>query len=367
MKLAFLVISTLFISTAFSQINVTVSGYIFNPMSDSVFIVQNVGEKNIKYLGAPISKDGNFEIKGSIPAPDYYSFQLANDQVHLILKNNSEIKIYGDGSNLNGFTNIVNSQESSIMHKYVMDLDAWGGKIAKAQEDIKKDPSKKEEISSKMTAESKKFESTQRSFIARNANSPALYATISSIDVNKDFATYQSVVTQLNKCFGESPSIVALNKNYLIIKAQVDAKNTLAPGKIAPDFEETKPDGSTMKLSDLRGKVVLLDFWASWCGPCRRENPAVVKLYEQYKDLGFTIMSVSLDKSKDKWIAAIEKDNLTWPNHVSDLNFWQSKAAQLYGVNSIPFTVLIDAEGKVIKTKLRAHDLAIELERIFSK
>ena len=120
-----------------------------------------------------------------------------------------------------------------------------------------------------------------------------------------------------------------------------------------------------MKLSDLRGKVVLLDFWASWCGPCRRENPAVVALYEKYKDEGFTVMSVSLDKSRDSWIAAIEKDGLSWPNHVSDLQFWSSRVPKMYNVRGIPFTVLIDAEGNIIKTKLRAHQLELELKRIF--
>jgi len=144
-----------------------------------------------------------------------------------------------------------------------------------------------------------------------------------------------------------------------------EANNILAPGKEAPDFEENKIDGTTMKLSDLRGKVVLLDFWASWCGPCRKENPAVVALYNKYKDDGFTIMSVSLDKNKDSWIAAIEKDGLTWPNHVSDLNFWSSRVPKMYNVRGIPFTVLIDEEGNIIKTKLRAHQLEIELKRIF--
>ncbi len=120
-----------------------------------------------------------------------------------------------------------------------------------------------------------------------------------------------------------------------------------------------------MELSDLKGKVVLIDFWASWCGPCRRENPAVVALYKKYKDDGFTILSVSLDKDKAKWIAAIEKDGLVWPNHVSDLKFWQAKVARLYGVNSIPYTVLLDKDGNIIRTKLRSHDLAVELEKIF--
>ena len=133
-------------------------------------------------------------------------------------------------------------------------------------------------------------------------------------------------------CFKQSPTVAKAYKRFEAVLAQKNASNQLAPGKLAPDFEETKTDGSKMKLSDLRGSVVLIDFWASWCGPCRRENPAVVQLYEQYKDQGFTVISVSLDKDKAKWLAAIEKDNLSWPNHVSDLGSWNSKVARQYGV-----------------------------------
>ena len=135
---------------------------------------------------------------------------------------------------------------------------------------------------------------------------------------------------------------------------------------MAPDFEELKLDRkTTMKLSDLRGQVVLLDFWASWCGPCRKENPTVVRLYEKYKDQGFTVMSVSLDQNEERWKQAIEKDQLSWPNHVSDLKGWSSAAPKKYSVRGIPFTVLIDKEGKIIDTNLRGAMLEQELARIF--
>jgi len=120
-----------------------------------------------------------------------------------------------------------------------------------------------------------------------------------------------------------------------------------------------------MKLSDLKGKVVLIDFWASWCGPCRKENPNVVKTYEKYKADGFTIMSVSLDTDREKWLAAIKQDNLTWPNHVSDLKGWSSKVGRMYEVGSVPFTVLIDREGRIIKVNLRGEALEKELSKIF--
>jgi peroxiredoxin len=193
-----------------------------------------------------------------------------------------------------------------------------------------------------------------------------LLPVISTIDAENDFATYESIVTQLVTSFGDSPSIKELNKAYLQKKAAKEAANLLAPGKEAPDFTELKTDGkTTMKLSDLRGQVVLLDFWASWCGPCRKENPNVTRLYDVYKKDGFTVMSVSLDRDKAAWLAAIEKDKLVWPNHVSDLQQWQSKVAAQYGVKGIPFTVLIDKDGKIIRTNLRGAELEAELKRIF--
>ena len=118
-------------------------------------------------------------------------------------------------------------------------------------------------------------------------------------------------------------------------------------GGEAPDFTMNTPDDVPMKLSEHRGKVLLVDFWASWCGPCRRENPTVVAAYKKYHEKGFDVLGVSLDKTKDRWLKAIEKDGLMW-HHVSDLKGWKNDAAKLYGVTSIPATVLLDREGKII-------------------
>lgn len=139
-------------------------------------------------------------------------------------------------------------------------------------------------------------------------------------------------------------------------------------GNKAPELIGKNANGETMKLSDTNGKLVLLDFWAAWCGPCRRENPTLVKAYNQYKDKdfnggeGFTIFSVSLDRTKSAWEAAIKNDKLSWPYHISDLNYWNSKHAAIYGVRSIPSNFLIDENGIIIAKQLRGPAIEAKLK-----
>jgi peroxiredoxin len=140
-------------------------------------------------------------------------------------------------------------------------------------------------------------------------------------------------------------------------QSQAGAAGAIKVGQMAPEINLSDPSGKKRPLSALKGNIVLLDFWASWCGPCRRENPNVVKVYNKYKSKGFTIYSVSLDREngKDAWVEAIKQDGLIWENHVSDLKWWSSEAAALYGIKSIPQTFLLDKEGKVAAINPRAN------------
>ena len=150
-------------------------------------------------------------------------------------------------------------------------------------------------------------------------------------------------------------------------KAETSPKNSTNIGSMAPDLAFPNPDGKIIKLSDLRGKVVLLDFWASWCRPCRMENPNVVKAYHQYKDKGFDVYSVSLDRTKEAWLKGIQDDGLVWPSHVSDLKYWSSEAAAVYGVTSIPSTFLIGKDGRIVAKNLRGEALVNALKQLLGE
>lgn len=167
----------------------------------------------------------------------------------------------------------------------------------------------------------------------------------------------------LNTLFSGLDSSVQKSSFGESIGTKLALERKTAIGQIAPDFTMNDTTGKPVSLSSFRGKYVLIDFWASWCGPCRAENPNVVKTYNEYKGKNFTILGVSLDKTKDAWEKAIKDDHLDW-NQVSDLQYWDNAAAQLYGVQAIPANFLLDPQGKIIAKNLRGEDLENELAKV---
>ena len=173
---------------------------------------------------------------------------------------------------------------------------------------------------------------------------------------NMDISIFEPLFSSL----GATVKKTGLGK---FIAKQIATGKFTSIGSIAPDFTQKSPEGKDIKLSDFKGKYVLLDFWASWCGPCRQENPNVLNAFKKYKSKNFTILGVSLDKEKGPWVKAIADDGLTWP-HVSSLNYFYAKEVEMYGIKGIPQNFLISPEGKIIAKNLRGEDLDKKLEEV---
>ena len=350
-----------------NPINIYVTGNIFNLNNKRIEIARDMGNNvHAAVLTTEVDNKGNFTLKGELPNPDFYLFKLADGQyINLVIKGNDTLKVYGDGKNLFNFSNIIGSEASTQLNEFLRYNQFYTAKLDSAKLYLKNNPGQDQAVNQSFKSVFDQFKGYRQRFIANNNNSPALVATVYTFSLEQEFPSYETVVKQLYSGFGESPTVQRIYKEYEQNKLLAEKNKPFQPGSAAPDFELPNPEGKMMKLSDYKGKVVLLDFWASWCGPCRKENPHVVHLYETYHEDGFEVFSVSLDKDREKWVAAIAKDNLIWKGHVSDLMFWQSAAAKLYQVSSIPHTVLIDREGNIIGTKLRGFQLEQTLQSIF--
>lgn len=175
------------------------------------------------------------------------------------------------------------------------------------------------------------------------------------VDIQKIKSVYGTISAKLQK-----------TKPGLSVKNKIDNFKSISEGNVAPDFSGPTPDGKTLSLKQSLGKVTIIDFWASWCGPCRKENPNVVALYNEFHAKGLNIIGVSLDKDAAKWKEAIAKDGLTW-NHVSNLQFWTDPIAVLYNIKSIPATYILDEKGVIIATNLRGEELRAKIASILNK
>lgn len=200
-----------------------------------------------------------------------------------------------------------------------------------------------------------------RDLILSNKENLAVLMFIDMYPREQNMEFHQEIIKALNAKYPDNPLVMERQK------VESAPKNPTAIGAMAPEIELPNPDGKILKLSDLRGKVVLIDFWAAWCRPCRMENPNVVKDYHKYNEKGFEVFSVSLDRDKASWTKAIQDDGLVWPNHVSDLKYWSSQAAATYGVTSIPATFLIGKDGRIIAKNLRGEALGQALEELLGK
>ena len=337
---------------------------------------KNIGGWKTAYYAVKTDDEGKFVMDTSIAVEDYFFIKTENGQMlNLILKPNDSLRVYGDTRDLLGMTNVLGPEDSGLLNSFLREFRSFKQTQDSLTFMVRRNPQLQQQVNAYFSPIAQQFYGYRNNFVNQYRDSPALVGVLNSLDQSKEWEAYKQVVAMLNVSFGNSPTIQKLTdyvkRKDIQMKAQAEAQGKkeamFKPGTAVQDIIMPDTSGTTIKLSDLRGKVVLIDFWASWCKPCRRENPNVVKAYQKYNKDGFEVFSVSLDKQgfEGRWKDAIKQDGLLWPYHVSTLEGFATKAARDYAVNSIPFTVLIDAEGKVIATNLRGERLEQELQRIF--
>lgn len=306
---------------------------------------------------------GKFTFKGKMEIPDLRLLRL-NDQEFLppFFLDNSNITVTAKKDSLRLAT-YKGSPTQDVFQIYMLEVEklnkdmmALQTKFQNAMANGNTDEAEKAKIDGQAMQDNNLFYT--KNFVKEHKNSVvSAYITLAMLAGQVDGTELDSIVSKFAPEIGPSEYVIKL-------KEMVQEQKKTAVGVMAPDFTMNNTEDKPVQLSSLRGKIVLIDFWASWCAPCRQENPNVVKLYNQYHDKGFEILGVSLDKTKENWVNAIQEDQLNWI-HVSDLQQWQNAVARLYGVNSIPQSFLLDKEGKIIAKGLRGEDLAKKLAEIF--
>jgi len=363
---------------------IEIKGTIENAEGKTLYINAFVNNKPVVIDSAILKKSGKFKLSVNASTPQFFSVNLSQkDYVLLVLDQNTsdEVQLNANSEKLLETYTVDGSKDSKLIQTFVKDLNSHQmskQKLSREMYNKNTTNERKAAIKTELETSDSGFKSRRDEFIRKNAESIAVLTVMGYLDPKQDLELYKTIEQGLAKSVPNSEYHIAIQtqvkqiETQLKIQRQQEAEREKmmklsAIGEVAPELNFKSPDGKVITLESLRGKYVLIDFWASWCRPCRMENPNVVKAYNKYKDLGFSVYSVSLDKDAGRWKAAIAQDGLIWPNHVSDLKQWQSEAVKIYGFRGIPHTILIDKEGKIMQKNLRGPALEEKLKEIFGE
>jgi peroxiredoxin len=340
---------------------VLISGKLDN-VPEGVLVLSQLTDSRPKVLDTlDVNKDGEFSYELSVSSPAFYELNIHGQKVVRLALFDEDVRVTYDFSNPEGLA-VEGSADTKELVKLEQLMESYQAEVNKLNEAYYEAMSKEDSEAIKniqsqaMDLETKQADRVKETITSMD-DSFASMAAIGLLNPKNDFQFIDELVTKLNENYPGTTSI-------LQVKQQLDEMRALSVGQPAPEIELPNPEGQVVKLSDLRGKYVLIDFWAAWCKPCRQENPHVVKLYNQYKDKGFEVFGVSLDRTKEDWVKAIADDGLEW-TQVSDLKYFNSIAAELYQIEAIPATYMIDREGKIIAKDLRGPSLESKLAELF--
>jgi peroxiredoxin len=332
-------------------------------------------ENNIPYHIDSVKLDATGSGRIKVPALplDFYRISVGDEHLVIALDSADSPVINTRLGQLTAAPTITGAPHSEAMYAFQAEAARYDAERDRLRAMVAANPTDTATLAqlNKLNAD---FHDHCSRFIEEHSASPAALTAISRMDMQRDMPLFQKVRNDLRKTMRRSTYFAMFRdrvdrqeQQELMVKMQEEEmkrlSNLLPIGSEAPEIRQQTPDGATFALSQLRGKYVLIDFWASWCRPCRIENPNVKLVYEKYHKKGFEILGVSLDRDHAAWLKAIKDDGLPW-KHVSDLGFWNNAAAQEYGVSSIPFTVLVDREGRIVAKGLRAHDLEAKLAEL---
>lgn len=357
------------------DVNIVISGQIKDAGGLQLFLEAPSDKGVISVAQTEIEPDGHFELPANIPGLGLYNLRLSdlngtvlwlplqvNDELHI----NCSRQDFGRKPGLSGVKWAVNYQallnQTNQFEAFQKSLQANMSNHDQARVEQQYDSARQH------------YENYCAQLIEKDLSSPLnillsmnLLPTTGFENWNaKHLATLEKLAKSYQTAFAGQPASQNMMTQYQQIEdAYFNYASTINGSMPAPEISLPDPSGKTRTLSALKGKYVLIDFWASWCGPCKSEMPNVVKLYKKYQNKNFTVLSVSLDEDPNKWKAAIADWGMSWPNHVSDLKGWKSSLPQTYQFDGIPYTVLVNPEGNVIGTNLRGSKLAEKLAALF--
>lgn len=346
---------------------VKITGKIENAIPQGEVILEKFETGQVRPVQTVYSDHkGNFEMEVDLDGPGFYRINIYNKQYETLILADENLKVEAGGTEDSEII-VTGSEDMRYLDEVYEYMDAYQLKVQDfnqryIQARNEGNTALVEELTTEgLAMEAEKIDYLKKMAMSLEGSLVSLLITDFIPDKREEYKFMDSLAVKLQKEIPNSSDVQYFASNVDSFKPAVTI------GDVAPNLELPNPDGEMISLESLRGKYVLLDFWAGWCRPCRQENPNVVRMYNKYNDDGFEVFSVSLDRTKSQWVNAIEQDGLVWPYHVSDLKYFQSEAAVTYKVNAIPFALLLDPEGRVIGKNLRGRALQAKLESIFGE